>query len=63
MSSEWVKCTSPNGGEIQVNLANAAYIRIVEGETRIVFPGAADEYLRVRETPDEIMSLRKMASG
>jgi hypothetical protein len=63
MSSEWVKCTTPSGGEVQVNLATAAYIRIVEGETRIVFPGGSDDYLRVTETPDEILSLRKMTSG
>jgi len=63
MSSEWVRCTSPNGADIQVNLANAAYIRTVEGETRIVFPGASDDYLRVRETPDEILAMRQAAQG
>lgn len=58
MSSEWIKCTAPNGTAIFVNMANVAYIRVVEAETRIVFPGASDDYLRVAESPEDILALR-----
>ena len=58
MSSEWIKCTLPSGGAIFVNITTAAYIRIVESETRIVFPGASDDYIRVTETPAEILAHR-----
>ncbi len=58
MSSEWIKCTAPNGVAIFVNMANVAYIRVVESETRIVFPGASDDYLRVAESPEDILALR-----
>lgn len=58
MTSEWTKCTLPSGGSIFVNLATAAYIRVVEGETRIIFPGASDDYIRVIEAPAEILSHR-----
>jgi hypothetical protein len=60
MTSEWTKCTLPSGGAVFVNLATAAYIRVVESETRIVFPGASDDYIRVTETPMEILSHRVM---
>jgi hypothetical protein len=58
MSSEWTKCTLNSGEPIFVNLATAAYIRVVESETRIIFPGASDDYIRVTETPAEILSHR-----
>lgn len=61
MSSEWTKCTLPSGGSIFVNLATAAYIRVVESETRIVFPGSSDDYIRVNETPAQILSHRVLA--
>ena len=58
MSSQWTKCTTPNGGAVFINLATAAYIRVVESETRIVFPGSSDDYIRVTETPDEVLAHR-----
>jgi hypothetical protein len=60
MSSEWVKCTLPSGGAIHINLATAAYIRVVDQETRIIFPGGSDDYIRVSESPTEILSLREL---
>lgn len=57
MASGWVKCSLINGSPVFVNLDTAAYIRIVESETRIVFPGASDDYIRVSQTPDEIFAL------
>jgi len=61
MSSDWVKCTAPSGAAIFVNLANAAYIRVVESETRIVFPGGSDDYLRVADSPEDILAQRGAA--
>ena len=58
MSSEWTKCTTPSGGAVFINLASAAYIRVVESETRIVFPGGSDDYIRVTETPAELLAHR-----
>ena len=63
MSLKWVKCTLLNGGEIYVNLGTAAYIRIVEQETRIVFPGSADDYIRVSETPAEVLGLPEVVAA
>ena len=61
MPSEWIQCTLPSGGAVFINLATAAYIRVVESETRIVFPGASDDYIRVAESPAEILSHRLLA--
>jgi hypothetical protein len=63
MSSEWTKCTLPSGGAIFVNLATVAYIRVVESETRIVFPGASDDYIRVSESPAEILAHRALVTA
>lgn len=63
MITNWVKCTDGQGRSIYINLGNALSMRRIPGTggqqdtTNIYFPSVhkTEEYISVRETPDEIL--------
>ncbi len=54
----WIKCTLSSGGSIFINLDKAVTIKRAESNTRVAFAGGSDDFIDVKETPDEIFTLR-----
>jgi hypothetical protein len=56
--SQWAKCKTLKGREVYVNLGNALTIMPVqEGKgCRIAFIGAAEEFINVEGTPEELLA-------
>jgi hypothetical protein len=54
--SNWVKCTESKTDEtVFVNLDNAMSVaRGKKGDTIIAFPGGKDDYVTVKEAPDDL---------
>ena len=63
MITNWAKCTDGQGRSIYINLGNALSMRRIPGtggrqdSTNVYFPSVhrTEEYISVRETPDEIL--------
>ncbi|SMF17458.1 hypothetical protein SAMN06265365_103125 [Tistlia consotensis] len=56
MHKNWIRCTLVVGGPIYVNVAAASTLKRHSGdETRIAFPGDGNDFIDVRETPEEIL--------
>lgn len=59
MALEWVKCTLADHDEtvVRVNLSNASLLTRLREKTRIAFVGHADDFVDVKETPEELLNL------
>lgn len=63
--SHWVKCTDSKSDEaVYVNFDNAMSItRGKKGDTIIAFPGGKDDYVAVKEPPEELLEPEGATSG
>ena len=68
MAHSWVRCTTLTGASLYINLDQAVHLTQEEdntllegGFTLIAMPGAKDGFVKVRETPDEILAALKEA--
>ena len=58
MTRQWVRCTRAlDGKPAFINLGLASMVFTFKGVTRISFIGAADDYVDVKETVDQVLAL------
>ncbi len=65
MASEWVKCTLADHDEtvVRLNLSNASLLTPMREKTRVAFIGHADDFVYVKETPEELLNLLRDAAN
>ena len=58
--SHWVKCTDSKSDErVYVNIDNAMSVaRGKKGDTVIAFPGGKDDFVAVKESPEELLQIK-----
>ena len=55
--ADWIKCTRPDGRPVHLNLEIAISISAMGADLTVVaFAGGAEDTVRVRETPEQILT-------